>query len=418
MMAERLFVGPFELIEWPAALGEQGRARHYVTLETVSVKTGSCLSLDREVHTLQAAAGGVGIPLLHWFEIISGKEVMIIDSYGPTLEELFSESGRYFTMCTLLLLADQLLSRVEFIHSRNIVHGNLNPFSFALGSCGWQDQQVFLVDFRVETEPEPTPRDDLLAVSHILSYFYNQAEPWEQYRHQRHQSTDIPVLRAFTAAIPSRGAVNYDLLRGIFREAYHDLLANIGFALDLKGPRAMGPGMLPRMGEFSKVKTTALFDDLNSSLSRIGKLSSPPNIILPCEMWAGLLTEFNKALHIYMVLLCRDRASCEKEAWVMGAYHLPNRLWRDLRWFLKCINNAPESFRLAVIGKVYNFLAALYDAIPSYRIYWAEYLQILARARKGLEPECGKAAWTRTIFSWQDVLNRLQASRSVLKQMQ
>ncbi|KAL4933510.1 kinase-like domain-containing protein [Aspergillus undulatus] len=416
-MTGNLFIGPFELIEWPAGLGERGRARHHMTLETVSIKTGSCLPLAREVHTLQAAAGGVGIPHLHWFEIISGKEVMITDSYGPTLEELFSESGRYFSVCTLLLLADQLLSRVEFIHSRNIVHGNLNPFSFALGSCEWQNQQVFLVDFCVETEPEPTPRDDLLAVGHILSYFYNQAQSWEQYGHKGHRSADMPVLHAFTTAIPSRGAVNYDLLRGIFREAYHDLLANVGLALDLKGPRAMGSGMLPRTGELSKVKTTALFDDLNSSLSHIGKSSSTPNTVLPPETWVGLLTEFNKALHIYMVLLCRDRASCEKAAWVMGAYHLPNRLWRDLRWFLKRINIAPESFRLAVIGKVYNFLAALYDAVPSYRMYWTEYLLIVARARKGLEPECGKAAWTRTIFSWQDVLNRLHASRSVLKQM-
>ncbi|KAL5332202.1 hypothetical protein BJX70DRAFT_393163 [Aspergillus crustosus] len=364
MMAGSLFIGLFELIEWPAALGEQGR--------------GSGLPLAREVYTLQTAA-------------------------GVTLDELFSESGRYFSVCTLLFLADQLLSRVEFIHSRNIVHGNINPFSFALGSCGWQNQQVFLVDFCVETEAESTPRDDLLAVSHILSYFYNQAQSWEQYRHQRHQSTDIPVLHAFTTVILSCGAVNYALLRVIFREAYHDLLANIGFALDLKGPRAMGPGVLLRIGEFLKVKTTVLFDDLDSSLSHIGKLSSTPNTVLPCETWAGLLTKFDKTLRIYMVI---------------SAYHLPNRLWRDLRWFLNRINIAPESFRLAVIEKVSNFLAALYDAIPSYRISWAEYLLILARARKGLEPECGKAAWIWTIFFWQDILNTLQASRSVLKRMQ
>ncbi|KAL4929404.1 kinase-like domain-containing protein [Aspergillus undulatus] len=415
MASENLFIGPFEVIEWPAALGEQGTARHHMTLEPVSVKTGSCLPLTREVHTLQAAAGGVGIPLLHWFETVGGKEVMIIDSYGPTLEELFSESGRYFSMRTLLLLADQLLSRVEFIHSRNIMHGNLNPFSFALGGCEWQNQQVFLVDFCVETDPEPTARDDLLAVGHILSYFYDQAQSWEHYEHQQYRSADVPVLHAFSAAVRSRGAVNYKLLRGIFRAAYHDLLANVGFALDLKGPRAMEPGLLPRVGELSKMKTTALFDDLNFALSQIGKTS---NTVLPYQSWGGLLIEFNKVLRIYMILLCRDRASCEKEAWVMGAYHLPNRLWRDLRWFLKRISLGPESFRLAVVGKVYNFLTALYDAVPSYRMYWAEYLLNVAGSIKGLEPECGKAAWTRTIFFWQDTLNRLQAGRSVLKRLQ
>ncbi|KAL6230753.1 hypothetical protein BDW75DRAFT_221833 [Aspergillus navahoensis] len=341
---------------------------------------------------------------------------MITDSYGPTLEELFSESGRYFSMRTLLLLADQLLSRVEFIHSRSIMHGNLNPFSFALGGCEWQNQQVFLVDFSIETDPEPTVRDDLLAVGRILSYFYDQAQSWEHYEHQQCWS-DVPVLHLFSAAVRSRSAVNYELLRGIFRDAYHDLLAYIGFALDLKGPRAMEPSLLPRVDELSKMKTTALFDNLNFALSLIGKRGSMSSTVLPYQTWAGLLTEFDKVLRIYMVLLCRDRASCEKEAWVMGAYHLPNRLWRDLRWFLKCISAELESLQLAVVGKVYNFLTALYDAIPSYRIYWAEYLLKVAGSIKGLEPECGKAAWTRTIFFWQDTLNRLQAGRSLLKRL-
>ncbi|KAL2866176.1 casein kinase family protein [Aspergillus lucknowensis] len=422
MASENTYIGPFEIIEWPGAPGEVGSARHHTTQETVSLKAEWCFPLAREMHNLQAAAGGVGIPLFHWFGMVGGKEILIVDSCGPTLEDVFSGSGRYFSMRTLLLLADQLLSRVEFIHSRNIVHGNLSPFSFAFGGCEWQSQQVFLVDFCTETDPEPTSQDDLHAVGRILSYFYEQAQSWEQYEHQyeRQQSTgaSMPVLREFLAAISTRGPVDYNLLREIFRNAYHELVTHLGYALDLKGPRALESSILPRISRLSNLETTVLFDDLSSTLSCIGRISGMPGTILPSRSWAGLISKFDKMLRIYMVLLCRDRPSCAKETQVMGAYHLPNRLWRDLRWLLKRINIAPESVRLAVTGKAYYFLAALYEAVSSYRIYWAEYLSIVAWAKKELEPESGKQAWARTTFFWQDAFNSLRATRSVIKRLQ
>lgn len=40
-------------------------AQHNIILKTVSVKIGSCLSLAREIYTLQAVASSVGIPLLY-----------------------------------------------------------------------------------------------------------------------------------------------------------------------------------------------------------------------------------------------------------------------------------------------------------------------------------------------------------------
>ncbi|EAW21805.1 uncharacterized protein NFIA_069760 [Aspergillus fischeri NRRL 181] len=192
------------------------------------------LSSTRDAHTLQAAAGGVGVPLLHWFETIDGKDVMTIDTYGPTLEKVFCQSGRYFSMQSLLLLADQLLARVEFIHSRNIIHGNLNPQSFAFGVPEWQTQQVLLVDFGTEIAPHSTVRDDLQAVGLILSYFYSGAESWEQYQQQRDQETTAPVLTSFLTAVASHKPVDYGILREIFHDAYHDLVLHLEIALDIK----------------------------------------------------------------------------------------------------------------------------------------------------------------------------------------
>lgn len=58
--------------------------------------------------------GGTGVPWIMW----SGKQgdynVMIIDLLGPSLEELFKRCNRHFSLKTVLLLADQLVSRVPY----------------------------------------------------------------------------------------------------------------------------------------------------------------------------------------------------------------------------------------------------------------------------------------------------------------
>ncbi|KAK9543846.1 hypothetical protein V6Z88_006711 [Aspergillus fumigatus] len=406
-------IGPFRVLKWPEVPGELGRAQHQVTLEEAFLKTEWLFPLAREAHTLQAAAGGIGVPLLHWFETIDGKDVMVTDTYGPTLDEVFCRSGRYFSLQSLLILADQLLSRVEFIHSRNIIHGNLSPLSFAFGRAEWQKQQVILVDLGTEVVPAPTVRNDLQAISRILSYFYSGAESWEQYQQRQGLETTAPVLTRFSAAVASRETIDYGMLRDIFYDAYHDIVLHLEIVMNLRGPRFMGDSKVPRMGALAGKETTDLFESLDSALSHIGQLSGNFTLALPFRAWSELLDVLEEVLQIYMTLIARDRPSAEKRMHAMGAYHLPNRLWRDLRWFLKVTANLPRSFQLSVTAKLYHYLAVLYEVVPSYRLYWAEYLLFLARARKDLEPACGRPAWTQTVFFWQEACNMLKAESNV-----
>ncbi|THC93585.1 hypothetical protein EYZ11_006938 [Aspergillus tanneri] len=267
-----MYIGPFQVLKWPELPGELGRAQHHNTHEEVFIKTEWLFPLAQEAYTLQAAAGGVGVPLLHWFETIDGKDVMITDTYGPTLEEAFCQSGRYFSMQNLLLLADQLVSRLEFIHSRNIIHGNLNPLSFAFGGSVWQKQQVLLVDFNTDSGPDSTARNDLLAVGQILSYFYSSADSWDQYQQQQNQEATAPVLTNFLEAVSSHKNIDYCMLREIFHDAHYDLVLHLEIALDLKGPRVMRDNILPKIGALSAMKNADLFGRLDTTLSHIGQL--------------------------------------------------------------------------------------------------------------------------------------------------
>ena len=178
-----------------------------IKLEPIKTKHPQLFLESKLYMSLQ---NGVGIPQLYWCGTQGNYNVLIIELLGPSLEDLFNYCNRKFSLKTTVMIAEQMISRIEYMHSKNFIHRDIKPDNFLVGH-GKKGNMIYIIDFGLAKryrDPktglhipyrdgksltgtarytsinthlgiEQSRRDDLEAVGYVLVYFLRGELPWQ-----------------------------------------------------------------------------------------------------------------------------------------------------------------------------------------------------------------------------------------------
>lgn len=271
--------------------------------EEVALKVESVMArhpqLLYEYKLYKVLNGGVGIPHIRCFTQERSFNILVMDLLGPSLEDLFNFCSRHFTIKTVLMLVDQMIGRLEYLHVKNFIHRDIKPDNFLMG-IGRHCNKLFMIDFglakkyrdfRTRTHIvyredknltgtaryasinahlgiEQSRRDDMESLGYVMMYFNRGSLPWQGLKatnkkqkyekiSEKKMSTPIEVLcKGFPAefamylnycrSLRFEESPDYMYLRQLFRILFRTLNHQYDYTFDwtmLKQRSLQQPGV-------------------------------------------------------------------------------------------------------------------------------------------------------------------------------
>lgn len=148
-----------------------------------------------------------GFSKAHMYGVEGRFSFLAMTMLGRSLEDRMHQSGKKLTPQSVVLIADQVLRRMEFLHSLGLIHRDIKPENFMFG-VGPRIHIVYVIDFglgrrywrdkrhapmrtlqtltgtaryasiNAHKGMEQSRRDDLQAVAHMLLYLLRGSLPW------------------------------------------------------------------------------------------------------------------------------------------------------------------------------------------------------------------------------------------------
>ena len=151
-----------------------------------------------------------GLPEIELFGCNNEYNILIMELLGQSLENLFQSQNKSFSIKTACMLGIQMIDRIEYIHSRKIIHRDIKPDNFVMGR-GLKSHIVYILDFGLSKKYwssshkchipfvkgkkltgtaryasinalsgfEQSRRDDLESIGYIIMYFIRGSLPWQ-----------------------------------------------------------------------------------------------------------------------------------------------------------------------------------------------------------------------------------------------
>ena len=183
--------------------------------------------------------------------------ILVMELLGPSLDTLFYYNNDKFSLKTSCMIGLQILDRIEYVHSRRIIHCDIKPGNFAIGRDDKKSHIIYIIDFGFAKKfwnpttkchipfikgkrltgtakyasintlsgYEPSRRDDLESIAYLIIYFIKGRLPWQGLRHLSKDDRNRKILEK------KKNTSSQELCHGCPKELeiFVDYIKNLGF---------------------------------------------------------------------------------------------------------------------------------------------------------------------------------------------